>query len=501
MKSWISPILLVTLLLILAFAFQGSRGLFSPDEGFYVCISQEMVNSGEYLIPHLQGAPWLDKPPLSMWGVAMGLKLLGKNEWGARAFHGICFLLTTALVFLLGQSFFGQRGGPVSAIIFSTMLIPFIGGHVVTPDMPLTLFATAVFFCFYKSISSNRRSSQLWKSLMFFAFGLGFLTKGPAMILPASAIFLFLLFRRRIIKYFFTPWTLLGIVLFFTFGLSWYVYTTDTLPGALAYFWDNQIYGRAISTKYARNPGLRGALIYIPVILLGALPWSFLWPGMLKQRWRIGFDKSALKKTINDTPALLLTLWICAPLLILCLASSKLPLYSLPIFPALALLTAGKITSQPENYDARLYGFSNRTAISLLLWVMLLVGLKIGGTFFPTLKNMKMLHTALQSVAPNGPYEIIPVNEHLEGLGFYNSMQVEQVTTQSSPYPFFVLPEHAAEEVSELKLTEYAHVFICRNESDSETIRRTCLDAGIPFQEASLPFERRVIICDPGQNP
>src|ERR1700752_3121622 len=81
-------------LLVLAFAFQGSRALFAPDEGYYVDIAKSMVRTGDYLVPGLEGSPWLEKPPLSLWGIAAGLRLLGQNEWGARAFAGLCYVLT-----------------------------------------------------------------------------------------------------------------------------------------------------------------------------------------------------------------------------------------------------------------------------------------------------------------------------------------------------------------------------------------------------------------------
>ena len=141
-------VLLAAVLVILAFAFQGSRGLFSPSEGFYVMIAQAMADSGDYMVPHLAQEPWLDKPPLSLWGIAMGLKILGHNEWGARAFHGLCFLLTAGLVFSLGKMIGGMRMGLLGAALFATMILPFVSGNAATPDLPLTACTTAAFVCF-----------------------------------------------------------------------------------------------------------------------------------------------------------------------------------------------------------------------------------------------------------------------------------------------------------------------------------------------------------------
>jgi len=97
-------LLLLIVALSIAFGFQGSRGIYAPDEGYYVSVAQEMNDSGDYLVPRSHLQPWLDKPPFNSWGIAVGMRLLGQNEWGARAFHGLCFALTTLLVYHLGRS-------------------------------------------------------------------------------------------------------------------------------------------------------------------------------------------------------------------------------------------------------------------------------------------------------------------------------------------------------------------------------------------------------------
>lgn len=81
----------IVLVVVSTFAFQGSRGIYSPDEGYYACVAQAMRETGDYWVPRLNGVPWLDKPPLNQWGIALGLSLLGENEWGARLFHAVSF--------------------------------------------------------------------------------------------------------------------------------------------------------------------------------------------------------------------------------------------------------------------------------------------------------------------------------------------------------------------------------------------------------------------------
>ena len=230
-----SSFVLAAAIFIMAFAFQGSRGIFSPDEGFYVSIAQSMSETGDFLIPRLGHQPWLDKPPLSLWGIAAGMQLLGQNETGVRAFHALSFVLTVLLVFVLGRSLGGEREGLLGAVIYGTKAIPFSAANIVTPDTPLTLWTTAAFLCFWKSVKPNTRHPALWKMLLCAAVGFGFLTKGPAALVPAGAMIVFLLLKRRTLRYLLTPWAVLGLALFGAIGLTWYAWVAKEIPGA----WDD----------------------------------------------------------------------------------------------------------------------------------------------------------------------------------------------------------------------------------------------------------------------
>src|SRR5579862_7446646 len=84
--------------LIVAFGFQGTRGLWEPDEGLFVSVAGTMLDSGDWLVPRMNGEPYPEKPPLMYWGMAAGMTIFFKNEIGARAFYSLCFVLTVLLV-------------------------------------------------------------------------------------------------------------------------------------------------------------------------------------------------------------------------------------------------------------------------------------------------------------------------------------------------------------------------------------------------------------------
>ena len=90
---------LLACLLILAFSFQGSRGIWQPDEGYYTGTTVTMLAKDSFFVPYLgEHEIFLDKPPMIYWGIIAGIKLFGHNEFAVRFFHGLCFALTSLAV-------------------------------------------------------------------------------------------------------------------------------------------------------------------------------------------------------------------------------------------------------------------------------------------------------------------------------------------------------------------------------------------------------------------
>lgn len=483
-------------LLVLAFGFQGSRGIWAPDEGCYIPIAQAMVETGDYLLPRLNHELWLDKPPLSLWGIAAGLRVLGKNEWGARLFHGLSYVLTTLLVFALGRALSGgPRQGFRAALCYATMVLPFAAANVVTPDTPLTLWTTAAFFCFWRSVAPEAKRLTLWKMLMCIAFGLGFLTKGPAALIPALPMSVFLVLQRRLWQYLVTPWAALGIALFAVVGLSWYAYLIHEVPGALAYVLDNQVIGRTLSSKYARHPGLSGAQIYLVVLLTGTLPWAVIgWVGLWRRAKRV--VTGAFWLELRSRPAeLLLMSWIAGYLVVLGAASSKMILYALPILPAVALVCA-RLWSSPvpgRFWCGGPLGLSPRLLTAVGVWAVVLLGTKAVVAHYPHSKDMRALAGDIRGSLPSVPYVVVCVEGRWDGVSFYLDGLVERITTRESAYPFFILPKHLEEKFAEMQDSHCSYVFLCHNEPPTLAAVRAGFDKlHIPVGERALPFGRHL---------
>ena len=488
-----SLVFAAVLILLVAVLFQGSRGLWEPDEGTFCAVAAEMYDRGDLLMPTLHGKPYPEKPPLMYWGMIAGMKVLGRNEWGERIFYSFCFAACAALTGLLAASMWSRREGILAAVMYATMIVPFVAGNTARPDGPLAVGVTLALYCFWKSLGSQRVA--LWKLLMCASFGIAFLGKGPAALVFAAPMFVYLVAQRKVISYFLTPWAVVGAAIFALIGLSWYYYMVKTDPRILTYFWDNEVHGRLVSAKYRRNPGLLGALTtYGPVLLCGPLPWAFFWPNWI----RISAPKFTTVKWLRENytrpRALLIATWIIVPTVVMCLASSKLPLYLLPIFPAFALATArGWTLISPESAtDARMRKFAAWFAV-------LLVAAKCGATYFPSEKDSRRFWNDMQTMIPPNTQHFVAIDQDLNGLEFYSKIDVVEATNHVELFPAFV-PRILLDD--ELKLIA-EHKTTCviisneKNKKNLEKMKDLLKEYNIPFDAVPMPFKRKLLICFP----
>jgi 4-amino-4-deoxy-L-arabinose transferase len=495
-KFFIAACLVVFITLsMLAFAFQGSRGIWQPDEGYYVGTSVVMLNKDTLLIPYIgENEIFLDKPPLIYWGIIAGLKILGHNEFAVRFFNAICFLMTSIVTGLIGWKLFKDKTlGLISALVYATMAVPFYAGNFITPDTPLTLWATTSILFFLESLQPGSKKN-LWKMLLCLAVGLGFLAKGPAVLIPLGGMFIFLCIRKQVFKYFITPWAILGLLIFIVVGLGWYIWISIKLPGAMSYLFDSQIWGRLISKSYKRNPGLLGAMIYIPILVFGSLPWSSIWIEKRKIIQNSLFCKKWWKTASNRPVELFLVCWFFIPLLILCLASSKLGFYTLPIFPALAIATA-KLWRQklPDlnnlQLKTRVMVFK-KPAILFSVWAVMLITSKLAISYYPTPNDMRQLWAELKDNLPKTDYEFCTVGNRADGLLFYGIKEIEHLTDKKDSYPTFSENEPVDYEIDEFASENEHGVLLARKGRDVIKISEALKKNQMGFSVTELPHKR-----------
>jgi 4-amino-4-deoxy-L-arabinose transferase-like glycosyltransferase len=348
LKKWGLP----ALTLFTFFFLLGSRSLNEPDEGRYSEIAREMIETGDWLVPHLWYLPHLDKPPMTYWLVAASMKLFGQNEWAARLPAALAGISGVWVVFLLGCSIGGRRVGFWSAVILQSSLLYFVMSRMLTPDILLTQFVTWAVYFFWRSWQCLTDSEFGIRSSYFFkwhlagwaAIALGFLTKGPiALAIPLVAFGSLLFFRRKE-----TPkrnilfvGLIAGCAMFFILAAPWFLAVFQRVPHSAHYMILGQAAGHLLGTTIKNRPG--SPFYFFGILTVGLLPWTFL----LSWLWRRSHWR-ALADWQKDG-WLLLNVWAIFTFTLFSFSHAKLPAYILPIFPALGVLLALRFFgSDPE---------------------------------------------------------------------------------------------------------------------------------------------------------
>jgi 4-amino-4-deoxy-L-arabinose transferase-like glycosyltransferase len=334
---------LAALTLLTFFVLLGSRALNEPDEGRYSEAAREMLQTGNWLVPHLWYLPHLDKPPMTYWLVAASMKTFGQNEWAVRLPVALAGISGVWAAFALGCAIGGRRAGLWSALILQTSLIYFITARMLTPDIVLTQFVAWAMYFFWRSwqviTDSGFRTRTtpffLWHLAGWIATALGFLTKGPiALAIPLVTFGMLAFFRRRNLQHktLFSVGVVAGILVFFALAAPWFLAVFQRVPQSAHYMILGQAAGHLLGTTIKNRPG--GPLYFFGVLAVGLLPWTFL----LGWLWRqTGWGGSSDQRRDGW---LVLNIWIIFTFVLFSLSHAKLPAYILPIFPALAVLLA-----------------------------------------------------------------------------------------------------------------------------------------------------------------
>lgn len=341
----------------------GSYPLFTPDEGRYSEVAREMVATGDYVTPRVNGVAFLDKPILYYWLQATSIHLFGLSEWALRFFPMLSGLVMTLATYLFARHFFDRRTAILSAGILATSPLVFAMAHYANLDLEVACLVTLSLYLGMVALYRSPISSVALYSCVIVS-GLAVLTKGliglffPGLIL--GTMFLYLK-RWRALS---LTQLFIGVTLFLLVVLPWFIAVQLRNPQFFHYFFVTQHITRFLSQAEFNNK--TPIWFYVPIILIGFFPWSlFLFQAI----------KHALQNVVryekNRVIALFLLIFMSVVFVFFSVPQSKIVSYILPIFPPIALLVGWYLSVNWSYFMSKKY--VSRAFCLLLVGIVLLL--------------------------------------------------------------------------------------------------------------------------------
>jgi 4-amino-4-deoxy-L-arabinose transferase len=411
--------------------------LFESTDPRYAEIAREMLKTGNWLEPELNGIRHFHKPPAVYWTAAAGMKLFGVNAFGARFFSAAAAALTLIITAKTARLITKKpETGFAAALVLSSSVLFAMISRVVSTDIYVTLCSVICVYLIFRAAEGN--NSLAGGLLLGLAAGAGFMFKGPVVllfaVLPAVAVSLYAKDFRRIYRpVFFFP----ALAVFCVTALPWFVYTGMKYDGMLNYFIGYQLVERASSNTFNRAE---------PFYFYGAV---FI---LLMGQWFI-FGIAGLRKLRMSV-----TLFLIIPFTVLQLSVSKLASYILPMFPLLSVSAANYLLSVNSRYAVKLaHVFTGATIavfaaagfavpfmkpyfvwfllpalISAVLYLLLFMRLKGG-------KGALIASAVVMLIITNSVYWILPsVDEYVKGYRKLAERSLEYKGVELACYKCFL---------------------------------------------------------------
>ena len=348
---------LVALVAVLVFAgcMVSPPSLMDDVDAVQAQIAHNMLQSGDWVTARLDGIAYLEKSPLKYWMMAVSFMIFGVHDWAAR----IPIALASVLLCLVAARFaawaFGPRAGLYSGLVLATCVGLFLFTRILIPDVILTLMITLALWGLMRAMDEEEAHPTRWALVMWAAMATGLLLKGLiAAVIPVAAALLFLGLSRQLFVG--RTWTRLrpfsGILLALLIAAPWHVLATVRNPpifdftmhsesgsyhGFFWFYFINEHVLRFLNLRYPRDYNTVPRLYFWLFHLLWLFPWSVYFPAALRLHYR---------EVNRASRTRLLALCWCGFVLFFFTFSTTQEYYSMPCYPALALLLGSAIDSE-----------------------------------------------------------------------------------------------------------------------------------------------------------
>jgi 4-amino-4-deoxy-L-arabinose transferase-like glycosyltransferase len=314
-------------------------GLIGADEPRYAQVAREMLDRNDWVTPTLSGTAWLEKPPLYYWQAIIAFKIFGVSDWAARLPSAID---GSVMVFALYGFLRRFRAGPAldSGLILVSSAAAIGFARAASTDMPLAAMFTMALLCWWAWYESGSRGFLVG----FYVFlGLATLAKGPVAVFLAASIIAIFAVTQRSWRTLITSLWVPGVLSFIVVAAPWYVLVQLRNPQFFRVFILEHNLAR-FGTNVFHHP--EPFWYYIPVALLGWLPWAvFVVMGVI---WTV----RKMREPDADPLNLFLLIWMITVVTFFSMSKSKLPGYILPGIPPGVLLLTNYLR---DRFNARLH--------------------------------------------------------------------------------------------------------------------------------------------------
>lgn len=247
----------------------GNAPLFDEDEGFFAEGTREMVVRGDFISSFVNQEQRFDKPPLTNWLQFGSAQIFGWNEFAMRLPSCLASVIWMMLIYIFTKRKLGEKAAFFTTLIAASSLQITIVGKAALADGLLNMALTGAMFCLFEILNQNHKKYIL----AFYAFtAIGFLAKGPISILIPGAVFLIYLLKNKTCKPFLRLFNIPGLLIFLIIATPWYVLEyLQTGEKFISGFFLNHNVNR-FQTALEGHYG--GILYFVPVLLLGLLPFT-----------------------------------------------------------------------------------------------------------------------------------------------------------------------------------------------------------------------------------
>jgi 4-amino-4-deoxy-L-arabinose transferase-like glycosyltransferase len=328
--------------------------LMDDVDAVHAQIARNMLQSGDWVTARLDGVPYLEKAPLVYWTIAFSYKAFGAHDWAARIPIALSAVALAWLIAALGTWAFGRRAGFYSGLIMATCVGLFLFTRILIPDVMLTFTVALAMWAFLRVLDENESHPRFWAGMLVVSLGLGLLLKSLiGVVFPVAAGVIYLFLTRQLFSAGawrrFHPFS--GVLIVLLVAAPWHVLATLRNPpyfnftlhsgpgeyhGFFWFFFINEQLLRFLNLRYPRDYDTVPRLYFWLFHLLWLFPWSVYFPAIAKLSFK-PIDRAGRTR--------LLALCWTGFVLIFFTFSTTQEYYSMPCYPALALLLGAAVTA------------------------------------------------------------------------------------------------------------------------------------------------------------